>query len=69
METEIHTLREQIKSDDWKTRLSVADRLGDIGTDEGNSTSVGGLKSDNNFERHAAALGLMRTKNQKYFIH
>jgi HEAT repeat protein len=34
MESEIQILSEQLKSDDWDTSLSAADKLGDIGTDE-----------------------------------
>jgi HEAT repeat protein len=67
MESEIQILSEQLKSDDWDTSLSAADKLGDIGTDESVQPLLDSIKSDNNFKRNAAALGLMRTKNQKYF--
>jgi HEAT repeat protein len=67
MESDIHILKEQVKSDDWETSLSAADRLGDIGTEEAIQPLLDNLKSDDNFRRNAAALGLMRTKNQKYF--
>lgn len=67
MERDIQILKEQIKSDDWATSLSAADRLGDIGTDESVQPLLDNLRSGDNFKRNAAALGLMRTKNQKYF--
>ncbi len=67
MESEIQILGQQLKSDDWEISLSAADRLGDIGTDQSVQPLLDSLKSDNNFKRNAAALGLMRTKNQKYF--
>lgn len=67
MESEIQILKQQIASDNWEINLSAADRLGDIGTDESVHPLLDNLKSDDNFKRNAAALGLMRTKNQKYF--
>jgi len=67
MESDINILKEQINSDDWGTSLSAADRLGDIGTEESVQLLLDTLKSNDNFKRNAAALGLMRTKNQRCF--
>ena len=67
MERDIQILREEFKSDDWDISLSAADKLGDIGTEESVQPLLDNLKSDDNFKRNVAALGLMRTKNQRYF--
>ena len=67
MDKEIAKLKQEIKSDDWKTSLSAADRLADIGTEESVQLLVDNLQSEDNFIRNAAALGLMRTGNQKFF--
>jgi hypothetical protein len=66
MDKEIFKLREEIKSNVWETCLSAADRLADMGTEESVQLLVDYLQSNENFTRNAAALGLMRTGNQKY---
>ena len=56
-----------VLSEDWGTSLHAAETLGRIGTDEAIKPLVECLKSTDNWIRNAAALGLMETKNQKYF--
>jgi len=67
MDKEILKLKEEITSEDWKTSLSAADRLANIKTKESLQVLVDNLKSENNFIRNAAALGLMQTGDQEYF--
>ncbi|MCV9386970.1 HEAT repeat domain-containing protein [Reichenbachiella ulvae] len=63
----VSELKKQFESNDFQTKLSTSDQLANIGSDESLSFLLEQLKSENNRIRNAAVLGLMETRNQKFF--
>lgn len=65
--SKIAELKKQFESNNWKTRLSASDQLATIGSDESLNFLIEQLKSENNWIRNAAVLGLMETRKQEFF--
>jgi len=65
--SKVAELKKQFESNDWKIRLKASDELAAIGTVESLSFLRDQLKSEDNWIRNAAVLGLMETRKQQFF--
>ena len=60
----VKELFKQFNSSKWEAKLSAADQIAELKSNEGNQFLIDKLKSDNASDRNAAALGMRETRNQ-----
>jgi hypothetical protein len=66
--TDLESIQDQFNSEVWEIRLQAAESLVGINTEQSLSFLREQLNSSNNWKRNAAALALMETRDQEFFL-